>query len=102
MALDIKPWDVADYLTDTPSIAAYMSAILEDGDAHELARALNDVARAKGGVELIAAQAGISPDEFASAVNENGTVNLDIVRRILRAFGVQLSASTPDPQLAAA
>jgi probable addiction module antidote protein len=52
MALKTTVWDAADYLTDKESIAAYLDAVLEDGDPELIKAALCDIARAKGMTEI--------------------------------------------------
>jgi probable addiction module antidote protein len=46
MRLETNRWDAADYLESTEAVAAYLEAVLENGDPELIAAALNDVARA--------------------------------------------------------
>jgi len=52
MALKTTRWDAADYLETREDIAAYLDAVLEDGDPDLLKAALGDIARAKGMTEI--------------------------------------------------
>jgi probable addiction module antidote protein len=52
MAVRVTRWDAADALEIKEDIAAYLDAILEDGDPDLLKAALGDVARSKGMTEL--------------------------------------------------
>src|SRR5438046_647284 len=52
MALKTRRWDAADTLKTKEDIAAYLDAVLEDGDPDLLKAALGDIARAKGMTEL--------------------------------------------------
>ena len=45
-------WDAADSLETKEDIAAYLDAVLEDGDPDLLKAALGDIARAKGMTEI--------------------------------------------------
>jgi DNA-binding phage protein len=45
--LETLPWDAAEMLKTEEDIAAYLEAILEEGDLELLIAALNDVVRAK-------------------------------------------------------
>ena len=45
MTVETKLWDPADRLTTPEAIAAYLEAVLEDGDPALIAAALGDVAR---------------------------------------------------------
>lgn len=47
-----SPWDAAATLNTKEDIAAYLDAVLEDGDPDLLKAALGDVARAKGMTEI--------------------------------------------------
>jgi DNA-binding phage protein len=47
MALQTRPFDVVDYLTDEETIAFYLAESLEGNDPHEIARAEKHVARAR-------------------------------------------------------
>ncbi len=51
MALELKPFDVADYLTDDVTVAEYLRLALESGDSQEIATALSDVTRARGVID---------------------------------------------------
>jgi probable addiction module antidote protein len=46
------PFDVQDYLKTPEERAAYLEAVLEDGDADLIASGLGDIARAYGASEL--------------------------------------------------
>ena len=46
--VETQPWDVTDYLQDDADVVAYLEAALEDSAAAHVARALVNIARAKG------------------------------------------------------
>ena len=48
MAHRTRRWDAADTLKTKADIAAYLDAVIEDGDAALLKAALGDIARANG------------------------------------------------------
>ncbi len=52
MALETRPWDVAEILETREDIAAYLDAVLEYGDPELLKTALGDITRAKGMTEI--------------------------------------------------
>jgi probable addiction module antidote protein len=58
MAPKTTRWDVADILKTKEAIAAYLDAVLEDGDPELLKDALGAIARSKGMTE-IAKEAGL-------------------------------------------
>jgi probable addiction module antidote protein len=55
MALETIPFDVADYLTDEETIAAYLDEARKSGDKRLIEQAAGDVARAR----RVALQRGI-------------------------------------------
>ena len=52
MARKTRRWDAAETLETKEDIAAYLDAVLEDGDPDLLKAALGDIARAKGMTEI--------------------------------------------------
>jgi probable addiction module antidote protein len=69
MALETKPFDVADYLDSDEMIAAYLSEALKDSDAPHIAGALEDVARARGGISQLAHQTSLPEAELMRAAD---------------------------------
>jgi len=55
---DMPRFDAADYLATPEARADYMAAALEEGDASEIRRALNTVARSLG-MTAVAEEAGL-------------------------------------------
>lgn len=47
------PYDAVDYLRTDEDSAAYLNVATEDGDPQLFAAALDDVVRAKGGVQAV-------------------------------------------------
>ena len=47
-----RPFDMVNYLNDEGDVAAYLQAVMEDGDPALLAAALGDIARARGMAQL--------------------------------------------------
>jgi DNA-binding phage protein len=54
MALKTTLWDPSEYLDSPASVAAYLEAAFEDGDAALTAAALDDIVRAMGTPPLAA------------------------------------------------
>jgi DNA-binding phage protein len=48
----LSPYDTADYLKTEGDIAAYLNAVMEDGDPELIAAALGDVARARARIAV--------------------------------------------------
>ncbi|MCJ2024658.1 MULTISPECIES: addiction module antidote protein [unclassified Methylobacterium] len=90
MALDTTVWDVAEHLQDEAAIAAYIEAVLEDGDPGLVAAAIGDVARARG-MAQIAQETGRSRESLYRALSEKGNPQLDTLIGVLKALGLRLS-----------
>jgi probable addiction module antidote protein len=86
-------YDVAEHLRTPEEMAAYLDAWLEDApdDVSGIARALGDVARAKG-MSQVAADAGLSRESLYRALSENGNPSFATVLKVARALGVRLHA----------
>lgn len=91
-AVKIKPFDPAEYLDDSESIAAYMSEALESEDPAFIADALGVVARARGMSE-VAREAGVSRESLYRALSADGNPEFATVLRVVRALGLRLSAT---------
>lgn len=85
-----RPFDVAAYLDDDETIAAYLAEALETGDVAYIAQALGTVARAKGMAE-VAANAGLSRESLYKALSVNGNPELATVLRVMQSLGMRLT-----------
>ena len=88
------PYDVAAQLRTPPEMAAYLDAWLTDApdDASGIARALGDIARAKG-MTQVAKEAGMSRESLYKALSARGNPSFATVLKVARALGVQLHAT---------
>ncbi|MBL8475298.1 MAG: putative addiction module antidote protein [Methyloversatilis sp.] len=88
-----SPYDVADHLRTPEDMAAYLDAWLEDAadDISGIARALGDLARAKG-MSQVARDTGLSRESLYRALSENGNPSFGTVLKVARALGVRLRA----------
>ena len=91
MALKTAPFDSAKYLTDNEAVAAYLSDMMEDGDASVLATALGNIARARG-MAQIAQDAGIGREALYKALRPGAQPRFDTISRVCSALGVRLVA----------
>ena len=94
MALETRPFDVADYLINDRTITAYLTDALQGGEPHDIAQALSDVVRARGGMERMSVETGISLQELEAALSGAGRLDLSTVLKVLRHLGLRLSASS--------
>ena len=86
-------YDVAEHLRTPEEMAAYLDAWLEEApeDVSGIARALGDIARAKG-MSLVAKEAGLSRESLYRALSEDGNPSFATVLKVARALGVRLHA----------
>ncbi|MEY3917271.1 MAG: hypothetical protein RLZZ140_834, partial [Pseudomonadota bacterium] len=87
------PYDVADHLHTPQQIAEYLDACFEeaDCDAAFIAKAIGDVARAKG-IAHIAKESGLSRESLYKALSGDRNPNLDTVLKVLSTMGLRLRA----------
>jgi probable addiction module antidote protein len=88
------PYDVAEQLRTPEEMAAYLDAWLEEApdDASGIARALGDIARAKG-MSQVAKEAGLSRESLYRALSADGNPSFATVLKVARALGVKLHAA---------
>ena len=86
-------YDVAEHLRTPEEMAAYLEAAIEaaDGDAAFIAKALGDIARAKG-MSQVAFDAGLSRESLYKALSGDRNPTLDTVLRVIGALGLKLRA----------
>jgi probable addiction module antidote protein len=87
-------FDVADHLRTPEEMAAYLDAWFDEApeDVAGIARALGDVARAKG-MAQVARETGLSRESLYRALSVNGNPSLATVLKVARALGIRLHAA---------
>jgi probable addiction module antidote protein len=87
------PYDVAEQLRTPAEMAAYLDAWLDEApeDASGIARALGDIARAKG-MTQVAKDAGLSRESLYRALSADGNPSFATVLKVARALGLKLHA----------
>lgn len=86
-------YDVAEHLRTPEEMAAYLDVWLEEApdDISGIARALGDIARAKG-MSQVAKEAGLSRESLYRALSEGGNPSFATVLKVAKALGVRLHA----------
>ena len=86
-------YDVAEHLRTPKEMAAYLEACFEeaDGDAAFIAKALGDVARAKG-MSQVARDAGLSRESLYKALSGERAPAFDTILKVIGALGLTLHA----------
>ena len=92
--LGIQPFDAAQYLQSDADCAAYLQACLEQApdDAAVFAKALGDVARARGMMQL-AKDTGLTREGLYKALGERGNPSFSTVIKVMSALGLQINVS---------
>jgi probable addiction module antidote protein len=83
-------YDTADYLTNDEDIAAYLEAVMEDGDPALVTHALGVVARARN-MSQLARDAEMSREGLYKALSGDGNPSFATVMKIARALGLRLT-----------
>lgn len=86
-------YDVADHLRTPDEMAAYLEACLDEanGDAAFIAKALGDIARAKG-MSQVARDAGLSRESLYKALSGERSPGFDTILKVIGALGLKLHA----------
>jgi len=86
-------YDVAEHLRTPEEMAAYLEACLEDahGDAAFIAKALGDIARAKG-MSQVAREAGLSRESLYKALSGERSPAFETILKVMEALGLKLHA----------
>jgi len=87
------PYDVAEHLRTPKEMAAYLEACLEeaDEDAAFIAKALGDIARAKG-MAQVARDAGLSRESLYKALSGDRSPDFETILKVVNALGIKLHA----------
>jgi probable addiction module antidote protein len=84
-------FDPAEHLKTPKDIAAYLKVCIEeaDGDSTFIAKALGDIARAKG-MAKVANKAGLSRVSLYKTLSGKRSPRLDTILKIMTALGLKL------------
>jgi probable addiction module antidote protein len=87
-------YDVAEHLRTPKEMAAYLEACLEeaDGDAAFVAKALGNIARAKG-MSQVAQDTGLSRESLYKALSGDRSPSFDTILKVVEALGLKLHAT---------
>ena len=92
MSIKLQDYDVAEHLRTPEEMAAYLDASIAecDGDASFVAKALGDIARAKG-MATVARDTGLGRESLYKALSADGNPQLSTVLKVAKALGLQFS-----------
>ena len=91
-------YDVSEHLRTPEEMAAYLQACLVEanGDAAFIAKALGDIARARG-MTQVARDAGLSRESLYKALSGERTPTFDTILKVIQALGLELHATPSQP-----
>ena len=97
MQTKTAPYDVAEFLETPEEMAAYLEACIQEseGDSAFIAKALGDIARAKG-MTQIARETGLSRKSLYKALSGDRSPSFDTILKVISALGLKLSASAKE------
>lgn len=86
-------YDVSEHLRTPEEMAAYLEACIQEsnGDASFIAKALGDIARAKG-MTQVAHDAGLSRESLYKALSGDRSPAFDTILKVIDALGIKLHA----------
>jgi len=86
-------YDVSEHLRTPEEMAAYLEVSIEEsnGDAAFIAKALGDIARAKG-MTQVAKDAGLSRESLYKALSGDRSPAFDTILKVINALGLKLHA----------
>ena len=84
-------YDIAEHLRTPEEMAAYLETCLEEsqGDGAFVAKALGDIARAKG-MTQIARDTGLSRESLYKALSGDRMPSFDTILKVVQALGLEL------------
>ena len=90
-------YDVAEHLRTLEEMAAYLEACLDkaEGDAAFIAKALGDIARARG-MTQVARDTGLSRESLYKALSGERSPDFDTILKVVNALGLRLHAEAAE------
>jgi probable addiction module antidote protein len=89
----LKKWDSAEHLKTPEDMAMYLEACFEEAgdDAAFIAKALGNIARAKG-MSQLAHDTGLGRESLYKALSGQGNPSFATILKVTRALGIRLHA----------
>ncbi len=92
MSIKLRKWDSAEHLRSEADMQAYLQACIDEsnGDAAFIAKALGNIARAKGMTQL-AKDTGLGRASLYKALSGEVSPSFDTVIKVVKALNLRLS-----------
>lgn len=93
--LKLRKWDSAEHLKTEDDMAQYLEACLQEAgdDAAFIAKALGNIARAKG-MSQLARDTGLGRESLYKALSGEGNPSFATILKVTTALGIQLHAQS--------
>jgi probable addiction module antidote protein len=93
--LTLRKWDSAQHLKTEEDMAQYLEACLQEAgdDAAFIAKALGNIARAKG-MSQLSRDTGSGPRSLYKALSGEGNPSFATILKVTTALGIRLHAQT--------
>lgn len=91
--IETRPFDIQNYLATPEDRAAYLDAILEDGDPSLIAAGLGEIAKAVG-VSEFARKSGLSREAIYKGLAPGGNPTLETLAKATKALGLRLTVTS--------
>ena len=88
--MKLKKFDVVDFLDSDEVVIEYLNVALEENDPRHFAKALGNVARAKG-MTSISEATGLGRQSLYRSLSDEGNPRIETLFRILAALNVRLA-----------
>ena len=98
-SLPYEGW-LIEQLRDPAEAAAYLEAVLEDGDQAAIMLALRQVAQAQGGIARVARKAHLTREATYKMLSKSGNPELRSLSAVLKATGLRISFKPIEKQAA--
>jgi probable addiction module antidote protein len=99
MTIETMPFDASEFLGSHEAQVELLTEAFESGDPAFVTHALGVVARARG-MTSIARDAGVSREALYKALSDKGDPKLSTLLGVMKALGMQLSASATEDNFA--
>ncbi len=90
--MNLKKFDVVDFLDSDEALVEYLNVALEENDPKYFAKALGNVARAKG-MSSVSEATGLGRQSLYRALSDDGNPRIDTLFRVLDALEIRLAAT---------
>lgn len=90
--MKLKKFDVVDFLDSDETLIEYLNAALAENDPAFFAKALGDVARAKG-MTSISEATGLGRQSLYKALSSGGNPRIDTLFKVLDTLNIRLAAT---------